>query len=449
MATGISMNTQGSTAGNPQGGLLKGLGTIARGFLNPASAIQSLGKSPVNGMYGGNSIQGVGGSDNAAPQKGLMPTHPVSSITSSPDGTTKHTFDTSGTKTGNNSGSSGSTPDSTGGTPGISANDAAVIAQAVKQQQAVNNPTPTTPTPPTTPTVGTPTENAQNVLNQSDLNDNPEYQNLAQQQNAITTAQLEGNGAGRGLTNTLSPSQISGILGSNASLYSNLTVPGQTGGQSTIQQEQGLLNPSLGAVEAGNAAEAQRLISGGQLATSGAQSVLGASTLSPTGYGQTNTSGLTGVQGGQFGSGPEALANSQAYQTNQAAIDQINSTAPAADAAFSVLNSYAQGIDANTPISQGIQKLYGSTVQGLQSVAGFNAQLQSVRAAWKAIEGGDPIGGIPDNLTPVQLTQIQKQLKTDSQSKITGYQNENEKLISGGSSNSSGSSTGATPNPWK
>jgi hypothetical protein len=106
-----------------------------------------------------------------------------------------------------------------------------------------------------------------------------------------------------------------------------------------------------------------------------------------------------------------------------------------------VLNSYAQKVGGgNIPILQGLQQVYGSTVQGSQAVAGFKAQLQAVRQAWSAIEGTDGTAAIPDNVTASQLTQIQQQLKTDAQNKVSGFQNQ-LKTLQGGSS--TGGVTGA------
>lgn len=177
-------------------------------------------------------------------------------------------------------------------------------------------------------------------------------------------------------------------------------------------------------------------------ATGVAESVQGAT--APQGYGLTTQPYNPGTDtyggGGANGAIDRAsqAANIGSAQDLQGKINDIKSKAPAADAAFSVLNSYAQGIGANTPIAQGISQLYGSTLQGSQAVAGFKAQLQAVRAAWAAIEGGDPVAGVPENVTPAQLTQIQKQLKTDATNKQAGYQNQLDSLASS-SSGSSGS----------
>lgn len=147
-----------------------------------------------------------------------------------------------------------------------------------------------------------------------------------------------------------------------------------------------------------------------------------------------------GIDTNSFGGGIQAPANIASIQGLTGKVNDIQATSPAADAAFSVLNNYAKGIGANTPITSGLAQLYGSTAQGNQAVAGFKAQLQAVRSAWQAIEGGDATLGIPDNVTPAQLTQIQQQLKTDAQNKTTGFQDQINKL----KGTSSGGSTGGT-----
>ncbi len=135
-------------------------------------------------------------------------------------------------------------------------------------------------------------------------------------------------------------------------------------------------------------------------------------------------------------------SNIGSAQDFQSKINTIQATAPAADAAFGVLSSYANAVggDGTVPILQGLQQLYGSTAQGSQAVAGFKAQLQAVRQAWGAIEGGDPNAAISDNITPQQLNTVQQQLKADAQNKVTGYQNQLNQL---GNTSSSNSSTGS------
>lgn len=176
----------------------------------------------------------------------------------------------------------------------------------------------------------------------------------------------------------------------------------------------------------------------------------------PQGYGLTTqpfnptTGTFTGGTNGAIDRATNA-ANIGSAQDFQTKINDIQAKAPAADAALNVLNSYAQAIGGggNSPIIQGLQQFYGSTVQGTQAVAGFKAQLQAVREAWTAIEGGDGTAAIPDNITAAMLKQVQQQLKIDSQNKVTGYQKQLDTLKNAGGSNNSSSSTTAKPNPWK
>ena len=169
----------------------------------------------------------------------------------------------------------------------------------------------TTPTPnpiPTTPQVGTPAENAQNVLNQSNLNTNPEYQKLATQQNALVN---------QGYLNPMTP--YAGNTQSVGQSVANTQRPQSTG---NLAGELGLLTGQMGAAEAGNAAEAQRLISGGQLATTGATNVMQAGLPGQRGYGTTLYAPFSGQDigggastGGAFGGGQE-LGKLAAGQTS-------------------------------------------------------------------------------------------------------------------------------------
>lgn len=125
----------------------------------------------------------------------------------------------------------------------------------------------------------------------------------------------------------------------------------------------------------------------------------------------------------------------------QQKIQNTQATANAADANFSVLNSYAQGFAGDTPIVNGLSQLYGTTVQGNEAISGFKSQLQNVRAAYQAITGGDPVAAIPDNITPNQLKQVQESLKTTAANNVTGYKNQLGQLQSGTSTSSSGGGT--------
>lgn len=390
-----SINTQGSTVSNPNAGLMIPNPVMSRvPIIPPATNSQYQSVAPMQ-----TKIPGIPGLEGGVPlNKGLLETH-------TPSTAVKSMTDASGNKVDFHTPTTNTIPENTN-----------ISSSGTGTSSSNTNPgmLPITPNN-SAPIVGTPTNNAQNVLNQANLVNNPEYQQLAQQQNALVQGQKLGSTA-----------PFSGAGQSLGQSQADLNRPQTT---ANLAGEEANFNNQSGIALSGNAAQEQALLSGAQLATGGAENVLGASLYSPTAYGQTNTSGLTGVQAGQFGSGPQAAANVATIQANQTAINTINQAAPAADAAFSVLNNYAQGIGANTPITSGLTQLYGSTAQGSQAVAGFQAQLQAVRSAWQAIEGGDPTAAIPDNVTPSQLSQIQQQLKTDSQNKLTSYQNQNNNLM--------------------
>lgn len=109
----------------------------------------------------------------------------------------------------------------------------------------------------------------------------------------------------------------------------------------------------------------------------------------------------------------------------QTKIQQAQAAGSAADSNFNVLNSYASqaGIDGNSPILSGLQQKYGQIVGGADApaVAGFKAQLQSLRSAYQQLTGGDPVAAIPDGVTPAQLQNIQQSLKSTVQNNVAGY----------------------------
>lgn len=150
----------------------------------------------------------------------------------------------------------------------------------------------------------------------------------------------------------------------------------------------------------------------------------------------TNTYGGNGTNGAIDRSVQASNIGSAGDFQNK--IQTTQSAASAADANFSVLQSYAKGFGGDTPIVNGLKQLYGTTVQGNEAISGFQAQLQSVRAAYQSITGGDPTAAIPDNITPNQLKQVQDSLKITAQNNITGYQNQLNGLKNGSGGNASG-----------
>lgn len=128
---------------------------------------------------------------------------------------------------------------------------------------------PTTDTQkPTTPQVGTPQQNAQNVLDTSNLTNNPEYQQGTQNALLVNAAQQNAQLAPfAGVQNNLNP-QATGLLGTP---YSNIFRPQTT---ANLQGEMGLLNPLLSQAGSFATGEQDAALKAGQLGTQGATSVL-------------------------------------------------------------------------------------------------------------------------------------------------------------------------------
>lgn len=159
-------------------------------------------------------------------------------------------------------------------------------------------------------------QNLTNIQNASNLNSNPEYQNLAQMNNQLVQEQTGAKTAGIGGT------PIPG-LGLNNANYQNLFTPQTT---ASLQGGENVFNTNNAIQMAGNAAEAQRLLSGGQLATQGATSVAG---LTAPQYGvQPGT--LVGQPGQPSGGIDQNYLGGIAAPANMQAIrsftDKINTT---------------------------------------------------------------------------------------------------------------------------
>ena len=128
-------------------------------------------------------------------------------------------------------------------------------------------------------------------------------------------------------------------------------------------------------------------------------------------------------------------ANATSASGIQTNINNIQSKSDAASANFDYLNSLAQqgGVDSNSPILGTLRQKLGSTVEGNNAVAGFKAQLESVKQAYKDITGNEP--NIPDDPTPSQLKTIQDALNKAVKNNLTNYQKKLNDL-KGGSNNS-------------
>ena len=173
---------------------------------------------------------------------------------------------------------------------------------------------------------------------------------------------------------------------------------------------------------------------------SGQASVAGYTAPQP--YGLT-TQPYNPVTDNYGGGGPNGAIDRSIQASNigsagdfQSKIQTTQAQANAADANFDILNGYAQGFAGDVPITNALKQKYGTSVEGNQAVAGFQAQLQNVRSAYQAITGGDAVSAIPDNITPNQLRQVQSVLKSTAQNNVAGYQKQLQGL---------GSNTQQTP----
>lgn len=359
---------------------------------------------------------------------GLLPKHPVKSITTSPNGTTKHTFDTKTNIQYNPNG----TP-STGGssTPPI---QTPPPVPTPTPPPVVPPPTPTPPTTPTTPQVGSPTQNAQNVLNASNLANNPQYQGYINQNNELYKESLGANTAGIGGT------PIPGV-GTNNPSYQNLFAPQTT---ANLQGEKNVFNTNNSIQQGANAQSIQNLQQAAGIATGGAENVLGASTYSPTSYGLTNTSGLTGVQdAGNYGSGPGAAANVQSIKDLTSQYNQGLVNLKAADG---IQNQIVSTLNANPTLNN--QPLSAITnlneLLSGQVSSGPQQQLSQQIASYINTLGLDPAsvaniahqqqGTLADLLDSLRKTaQTQNDAKNPANLNIPGASN---------SSNTSGSTGG-------
>ena len=337
---------------------------------------------------------------------------PVEKIEAPQTGPVKSHTDASGNKTEYHLPASESGTSSTGTNPGM-----------------ISKPSTQT----TQPQQGTSQYYANQVQQQSQVNNNPTYNALGQQSADLVKAQMAG-----------SATPYSGADQSLGQSFADINRPQSTG---NLAGNLANFNNQTSQALAGNAAQQQNILAGAQLGTQGASTNLSASLPQQYSYSSNVANPLTmqsfGAGGtGQYGTGPGAASNVQTIQDNTAKINSINSNLPATLAAFDILNSAAQGIGTDTPILSGLTQLYGSTAQGSQAVASFKAQLQSVRNQYDQIVGGGSQTAIPDNITPNQINQVKQQLQSAAQNQITNLQGVNNQLSNQG--NSSGSSIGST-----
>ncbi len=276
-----SLNTTGSMANNPTQGLIKpNMSSAINAPLSGASQQSNLqGQSYYQNLASsGSPSEKIAGQNWLANHPQAPTASPVShTVITSPDGTSTTTQKFAPT---------------TGSTSGVLSKS-------------------------TAPQVGNQQQNAQNVLNASNLNNNPQYQALASQSGLLTQAQNNVNTAGTaGSVNTVNQAG-NDILGNR---YTDLFRAQSTG---NLQGEKGILNPYLVNAQAGNTAEANRLLAGGQLATTGASNVLSAG--QPQQVSPTNVpfNPLTGTYGAPastaYGAGGLSGVGALQQQQNQGA----------------------------------------------------------------------------------------------------------------------------------
>lgn len=279
----INFSSQGSQSGNAFQGLLgnnttQGFNTNAfssapkiSGLTLPPTDSQGLVAPPTQNPLTGRGQPATLPTPPQPPTAGIIkPTTPVKKITT-PDGTTQEFHK----------------PDST-----------------------------TTPPPVTPPAPGTNfQQNLGGVLAASNVQNNPQYQALEEQNRILNTGATESARAGGagGFGNTLTPAE-SGILGPNYVAQFNPNASPEV-----IAAEKASESPYLSGAIAGNAAEQANMIQAGQLATQGAENVAGLTAPQPTGPttaeylpGQNKFAQTAGAAGGAAGlSGIGALQQQQ------------------------------------------------------------------------------------------------------------------------------------------
>lgn len=292
MATGISLNTGGSNVTNPQSGLSGGPKLAANPFGNPQQGI--IGK--INGATGLSPKQSAPvapTSENGTGAVGPLAAGKTSGIS--------HTIAPDGTITTNTAGGSSDTGTTAGLLASLNPTEKAAV-QTAETEQAGKPPeqvawekanpgqtyTPSAPQNTTAPGTiannGTDFQkNLSNVQTASDVQDNPTYQALEEQNNILNTGATESARAGGtgGFGNTLTPEQA-GILGPN---YTGQFNPNAS--PEIIAAEKASEGPYLSGAIAGNAAEQANIINAAQVETGGAEDVAGLTAPQP--YGITST----------------------------------------------------------------------------------------------------------------------------------------------------------------
>lgn len=218
----------------------------------------------------------------------------------------------------------------------------------------------TTPSAPPTPQQGTPAYYANQVQENSQLNNNPQYQALASQNNLLTQAQNNVSTAGTaGSTNTINQTGTDSL----GNKYSDLFRPQST---ANLTGEKGILNPYLVNAEAGNTAEANRLLSGSTLATTGATTNLNASLPQSYSYGTNVINPITGQQFGAGAAGQGGAFSGGLQQGNQSLGQEFSQKIlPAYNQAGTIKDSFQTFLSQNPNINPSSLNIVNTAQQWL------------------------------------------------------------------------------------
>lgn len=333
---------------------------------------------------------------------------------------TQEYFPPTNTESGGNTSKTSSTTGNTGNSSGGSSSTSS----------GSSNPTPNTPQ------VGTTTQNAQNVLDQSQLANNLYYQSLVKQQQGLITGQTAQSQVGVGGQNP----------GGQSAGFNNQYAPQTT---ASLQGEQGIISPQIAAQLAGTGSAESALLQAGQLGTSGAQSVLSASLPQfgvgqGLGVGQPLTGNVTnGGSGQNFGSGTSAAANAQQAQAAQSSIDANQEQAQQLQSAYNQAYSFATqaGLPNGSAMLAGIQNAVQKNVLGSTASADFSSAIANLNGIANKL-GLSTVD--VNTVTPEQLQSLQQAVANEIKNNNASYQAFIDQFNSSGSSSSNNSSSGST-----
>lgn len=204
----------------------------------------------------------------------------------------------------------------------------------------------------------------------------------------------------------------------NATQIAGLTQSGLTSAGGLANSQQGLLQQAL------------------QQAASGATPQFPSYTSAQ--YNPTSNSYST-VGGGQYGSGPEAVANINSIQDAQKQIGLIDQNSQAIDNQFSAITNYAQqaGLTGNSPILEGFKNKFGSNFSTNPAVIGFNQAINSLNQTLQQL--GESAIDI-NTATQTTIQQAQQTVKSDLARKRASYEEYNNKFNDNSAQENSGNS---------